>query len=449
MWEEGFQSMKLRQLYPLADLLGQHQLWSWISFDVANQSFTLIINTLLFPIFFSEVVVQDPSKDDRIWALTYGSSMLLCALLSPIAGAMAAERAWQKRLLLGSGLGCALLTCGFSWIQPGQIALAILLYIPANFLFAIGENFLATFLPSLTSEQKVGRVSGFSWACAYAAALLLLVITAGLMTLLNRMHPEQWRPFFAFAGIWFLVFTVPTALWLHEPSVDASPSSNSWLLRSGFVRLMETLQEVSRYRDLAILFLASLFYATGMSVVIFFASKLAVEYGFSQVGLVLFVAVITVSGIIGTLVTTLYQDRVGHRRSSLWLLGLWVLATSIFAVYAHGYEVHRVNGATTPYPTWPLWGIGNLLGFGLGSLGSANRAFVAYLTPRGKAAEAFGLWGMVFKLAAVMTYPFAWIKDVRGTPAALIFLTLLLVVGWGLTLLISETRGRKAIESSM
>ena len=76
---------------------GQRQIWSWISFDVANQSFTLIINTLLFSIFFSEVVVRDPAIDDRLWALTYGSSMLLCALLSPVAGAMADERAWKRR----------------------------------------------------------------------------------------------------------------------------------------------------------------------------------------------------------------------------------------------------------------------------------------------------------------------------------------------------------------
>jgi hypothetical protein len=37
--------------------------------------------------------------------------------------------------------------------------------------------------------------------------------------------------------------------------------------------------------------------------------------------------------------------------------------------------------------------IGNLLGFGLGSLGSANRAFVGYLAPPSRAAEMFGYGG--------------------------------------------------------
>ena len=78
------------------DFPQQRQLWSWISFDVANQSFTLLINTLLFPIFFSKMVVRNDAIDDRIWALTYGSSMLLTALLSPLAGAAADERAGKS-----------------------------------------------------------------------------------------------------------------------------------------------------------------------------------------------------------------------------------------------------------------------------------------------------------------------------------------------------------------
>ena len=41
-------------LYPLKGLPQQRQIWSWISYDVANQSFTLIVNTLLFSVFFTD-----------------------------------------------------------------------------------------------------------------------------------------------------------------------------------------------------------------------------------------------------------------------------------------------------------------------------------------------------------------------------------------------------------
>ncbi len=439
---------KLRRLYPLAGLPQQGQLWSWISFDVANQSFTLIINTLLFSIFFSQVVVQDDRLDDRLWALTYGSSMLLCALLSPIAGAMADERAWKKSCLIGTGVLCAVFTCGLALIQPGQIWLAVLLYVPANFAFSIGENFLASFLPGLARPDQVGRVSGFSWACAYLAALLLLVITAAAMLAAKRGAPDQWRPFFVFAGVWFLVLSMPTLLWLREPEPPQPTHAGRNLLTIGFIRLAESIRQTAQFRDLAILLAASLFFATGMSVVIFFASKLAAEYGFTQVNLVLFIAVITISGIVGTVLPTLYQDRIGHRRSTLFFLGIWVLTALAFAGYAFLQDRHRQLPGAPPYPTWPLWVIGNLMGFGLGSLGSANRAFVAYLAPAHRSAEVFGMWGLVYKLAAIMTFPFAWIKDTSGTPYALLVLAGFLAAGFFLTWFVDEVRGHAAAESA-
>jgi UMF1 family MFS transporter len=96
------------------------------------------------------------------------------------------------------------------------------------------------------------------------------------------------------------------------------------------------------------------------------------------------------------------------------------------------------------FPVWPLWLIGNLLGFGLGSLGSANRAFVSYLTPTGREAETFGIWGLVWKITAITTFPFAWVKDVLGTTEALLVLAAFVAVGIVLSIFINEKRGALA-----
>lgn len=430
----------MKSLYPLRGLPDQRQLWSWISYDVANQSFTLIINTLLFSIFFSKVVVRDDAIDDRVWALTYGVSMLLTAALSPIVGAMADQRRWKKAGLLTTGFICGILTCALAFIQPGQIWLAVAIYIPANLCFSLGENYLAAFLPHLAKPNELGRVSGFSWACAYSAAFLLLVITAAAMILLKLKNPEQWRPFFVFAGLWFLALSIPTLLGLREPSAAASREPGN-LIAVAFRRLGTSIRETARFRDLALLMLASLFYGTGMSVVVFFASKLAAEYGFGQEQLVIFVGVITISGILGTALPTVLQDRIGHRLSTVILLVIWIASVAVFASYAY-LRAHAPDPAN--YANWPMWLVGNLLGFGLGSLGTANRAFVGYLTPASRSAEVFGVWGLVFKLAAVLTFPFAWAKDTLGTPAALLVLIGFMVVGLLLTLMVNERRGAAA-----
>ena len=429
------------RFYPLAGMPRQKQLWGWISFDIANQSFTLIINTLLFAIFFSQIVVRDSTIDDRVWALTFGTSMLLTALASPIAGALVDRKGWKKRFLIGSGLSCGILTCLLGTVQPGQVVWAVALYIPANFFYSIGENFLASFLPVVAPPKAIGRVSGFSWGCAYFAAILLLISTAAIMQTQGLMDPTTWRPFFVFAGLWFLCFTVPTLLFLPEPP-PTEEAGGGGAVKSGFSALWESLAHTLQFRDLSVLLGASLLYGTAMSTIVFFAGKIAAEYGFTEVKLVLFVAVITFSGVFGTLLPMLFQDKIGHRKTTLILLSVWLVSTLLFAAYAAYYE--HMSGQI---PTWPLWIIGNLLGFGLGSLGSANRAFVGYLAPEGHEGAVFGLWGLTFKISDIMTFPFAYVRDTMGTPASLLLLASLVVVGIIATLMVNEKRGRERAEA--
>lgn len=427
-------------IYPLATIPNQRQIWSWISYDVANQSFTLLINTLLFSVFFAEVVVTEPARSSTLWAITYAVSMALTVIASPVAGTIADARAWKKPALMLTGVLCAALTCALAFIKPGQLWLAMLLYIPANFAFSIGENFLASFLPELADRRHFGRVSGFSWGVAYAAALLILILAALAMSTLNLANPNQWRPFFVFAGLWFFLFMIPTALFLRErPLPQGSPRIN--VFTAGFSRLARSIADTRKFRDLAVLLIASLFYGTGMSVVIFFASLIAKEFGFTGPQLVVFVGVITISGIVGTLVPTILQDRIGHKRSTVLLLLVWIAAALVLALYAY-LRAHAPDPAN--YPNWPMWAIGNALGFGLGSLGSANRAFVGFLAPADRSAEVFGLWGMVFKLAAILTIPFAIVRDKLGTPASLLVLAGFLVAGLLITLFVDEHRGARA-----
>lgn len=434
----------LRRVNPLRELPNQGQIWSWISYDVANQSFTLLINTLLFSVFFTKVVVNDPTRDDMLWSLTYSISMLLTVIASPFVGAMADSRSWKKIGLMVTGFGCALLTCALGLIPPDGLWIAVLLYIPANFCFSIGENFLASFLPQLADRERFGLLSGVSWAIAYGAALLLLIATAAAMIVFNLRTPDEWRPFFVFAGLWFALFSIPTLMFLREaPPAGGTAPGNPLIV--GIQRLRQTVREVGRFRDLAMLLVASVFYGTAMSVVIFFASILAREFGFSDVDLVIFTGVITVSGILGTLGPAFYQDRFGHRRTTVVLLLLW-LVTSL-ALAGVSWLYHRAPDPSQ-FPRWPIWIIGNLLGLGLGSLGSANRAFVGYLTPPERSAEFFGLWGLVFKLAAIGTIPFAVAKDLIGTTASCLVLAAFVVAGLGLTLLVDERRGAEAARRS-
>ena len=74
-------------------------------------------------------------------------------------------------------------------------------------------------------------------------------------------------------------------------------------------------------------------------------------------------------------------------------------------------------------------------------LGAEGQSIANHLAKR---AEFFGLWGLIFKLAAVITLPFGWAKDAWGTPAALWVLLGFILIGFILTLFINEQRGLAA-----
>ncbi len=410
--------MSLRRLNPFAGLDNPRVVWAWGMYDLANQSFTLIINTMLFAVFFKEVVVNDPERDDTLWSATVAISMLLVVIVSPLAGAMADVTGRKKFLLLATGLACALLTCALGLIPPGGLLIAMALYIPANFCFALGENFLASYLPIIAKPEQTGRVSGIGWTMGYAGALILLLLTAGAMLAFDLEQPNEQRPLLVFAGVWFLVMATPTALFV--PSEPAPPRDVSRsVLREASRRVIGSLRDIAPRRDLALFFLAFLVYAIGVQTVIFFAGVLARDFGIEGAGLALFLLQLTVTAGVGAVVPMLYQDRLGHKNTVLAFLAIWIAA---------GLSLAWLAGPGQQQ-TWGIWIVGNLLGFGLGGIGTAGRALVGVMTPAHRAAESFGFWGLVYKLAGVCVLGFGLMKDQLGAAPALLGLSACFVVG--------------------
>lgn len=74
--------MNLRRLNPFAGLPNPKEVWAWGMYDLANQSFTLLIITLLFPIYLKKIVIAQGSSDpallaagDAVWARAQGESL--------------------------------------------------------------------------------------------------------------------------------------------------------------------------------------------------------------------------------------------------------------------------------------------------------------------------------------------------------------------------------------
>lgn len=439
---------------PFRSLPNPREVWAWGMFDLANQSFTLLINTLLFSVFFKTYLFEGERFANTLWSALVSASMLLVVVLGPIVGVWADTRARKKIAMLTSAGACVACTAALALLPSAQsvglgvaIALAAAVYVPANFSFNIGENLLASFLPEVSTRTTLGRVSAIGWTMGYIGALVLLVITALAMLLFDIGATGAWRPLFVFASLWFACMAIPTALFLREKAVPRASAEGVHPVSDALRATRRSLASAMRFKDLRQLLLAFLVYAFGVQTVIFFASIIATDdFGFTTTKLVLFVLQVTVTAGIGAIGAGLVQDRIGHVNTILGFLCVWVFTALGLTVVAH----LRASAADpSAIPEWTVWLVGNGIGLGIGGIGTATRACVGLFTPRHRSAEFFALWGFAYKLAGA-TGPliFGVVRDAFGSVASLIALSCFFIVGAGLLAPVRQRRGHDRAEEA-
>src|SRR5690606_32302240 len=104
---------------------------------------------------------------------------LIVMFTIPAMGAWADRHAAKKRLLMFTTAGCVLFTAALALVQPGAVALAVLLIVLSNLCFAWGESLIASFLPELARPEAMGRVSGWGWSLGYVGGMLTLGLSLG------------------------------------------------------------------------------------------------------------------------------------------------------------------------------------------------------------------------------------------------------------------------------
>src|SRR5918996_3697421 len=157
-------------------LPNKREILSWCFFDFANSAFTTIIITIVYSVYFRNIIAAGRTDGDRLWAIGNTVSQTLVLLSAPLLGAIADYSAAKKKFLFFSYLLCVIFTALLTFTGPGQIVFALSIFIVANFAFSSGENFIASFLPEISKPEDMGKISGFGWALGYIGGLTSLLL---------------------------------------------------------------------------------------------------------------------------------------------------------------------------------------------------------------------------------------------------------------------------------
>jgi UMF1 family MFS transporter len=253
----------------------------------------------------------------------------------------------------------------------------------------------------------------------YAGALaILLLVLLVLPDASASGYFSAVRSTFIMAAAFFLLFSLPLFLFVHEPPLTA-PRPPA-LLRTGFRRSFQTLRALFVEREFPSLgrfLLSFFFYNDGILTVIAFAAIFAGKtLGMSDAEIIAFFAIVQTSAIVGSVVFGFVTDRLGPKRTITITLVLWL------GIAIGGAAVTTVTA---------FYVVALAAGIAIGSSQSASRSLMALLTPPHREAEFFGFYdGLCGKASAVVGPLFyGAVSSLAGQRIAALSIGLFFLVG--------------------
>ena len=368
------------------------KVFSWLLFDFANTSFSVMMVTFVFPLYFKNVICNGEPSGDAFWGFSVSLSMLLVALISPVLGAAADFSGKRKRFLFFFTIISIVATALLSFMGSGMAVAAVVLFIFANIGFEGGLVFYDSYLKEITSDKSVGRVSGYGFAMGYLGALAILLLVRPLLSkgiVLDNASNVQMS--FLVAALFFALFSAPLFLVLRDKKKGESAAISYAAIRRSIMEVKFTVQHIMSYPDLARFLLAYFFYNDAILTVIAFSSIYAQNtLGFTTGELITFFMLVQTTAISGSVIFGFVTDKIGPKKTIVITLMIW-FAVIFAAIFADSKELFFYTGM--------------LAGMSMGSSQAASRSMMTRLTPSEHVTEFFGFYDGTFGKASAVVGP--------------------------------------------
>lgn len=377
------------------------KIFVWTLYDFANTSYSIVVVTFIFAVYFKEVVAQKMPIGDLFWSLGISISMILTGIISPVLGAIADYSAGKKRFLLFFTLLCIIPTSLLYFTNEGDVVLALILFIFANIGFEASLVFYDSFLPEITSPKTYGRVSGYGFAMGYLGSLAVLALAFPFI------ESGKIKETFPLAAFFFLIFAIPIFFLLNDTRRKTNDDIS--FIKIGLSRVWNTIEHLKGYKNLALFLLAFFFYIEGVNTVIFFAGNYAsTTLKFSMLELILFFIIVQTTAIFGSILFGIISDSIGQKRSIIISLAIWIFTILIAYLTSdiNSFLVQYLSEFTNYTPNQIMvkcfYFVGLLAGSVMGATQSTSRSLMTKLTPQSKKTEFFGFYSLFGKSSAVV-----------------------------------------------
>ncbi len=364
----------------------------WALYDWGCTAFATTVLAGFFPTFFRQFwsVGADPTLTTFRLGMANGAAGLAIALLSPVLGAIADRGGHRKHFLLVWALLGIGATTGLFFVGQGQWGVAAVLFTLGTLGFNGGLVFSDSLLLDVAEPKDFDRVSALGYALGYLGGGLLftvnlmMVVKPAWFGLAGAAEAVRWS--FLSVALWWLVFSVPLALFVRERGGNRRIGAMA-AISEGFKELRGTLSRVRAYRGMFTFLIAYWLYIDGVNTIIKMAIDYGMALGFDSKALLGALLLVQFVAFPAALLFGRLGERFGPRRAVL--AGL-VIYTGV-SVWAYFLDTVA-----------EFFAMAVVVGLVQGGVQSLSRSFFGRLVPVGKAAEFFGFYNMVGKFGTVI-----------------------------------------------
>lgn len=423
---------------PLLERLGlsRPELRAWVAYDWANSVFMTSV-VQVFQVYFASVAAKglDKAQTSGRFYLATAVASTIVALMGPFIGALADTSGLRKRIMGAFiGLGVAA-TIGISFVGEGQWQAGLFWYALANVGIAVSFILYDSLLPHVARPDEVDLVSSAGYALGYLSGGLVLGLNLAWIA-----SPSTWgfadaasatRASFAFAALWWAVFSIPLFRSVPEPPASGEGRSLAFsaALRGTWNSLKSTFRHLQLYREAFLMLIAFLIYNDGVNTVIKVGATYGTEMGIPQGKLLLAILAVQFIGLPCAYFYSRLASRFGTRHA------IYLALATYLAICLVGYFMTE---------TWHFFVLAGLIGTAQGGAQALSRSLFASLIPKEKSSEFFGFYGVGERFAGILgpSLFYVMVTLTGSSRSAILGLAVFFIVGAWILSRVDVDRGR-------
>jgi UMF1 family MFS transporter len=357
--------------------------WAWYLYDFGNSAYAAVVLLAVYAAYFKQTVVGG-AEGSRLWGIALATAMVAVALTSPLLGAVADYAGRKKRFLLLFTALAVGATAALFFVQKGDVALGMGLFILAEFGYRSAQVFYNALLPDIAHPEEIASISGNGWAIGSAGGILCLLVILPLIILFPGA--EMIRLSMVITAGFYALAALPIFLWLPERREARSLPAGQNYLSIALARLRRTLQRARNLREFLTFIASYMVYNGGVLMALNFASIIgAVLFGMVQRDLILFVIMVNITNVFGAWAFGRLAGRIGSKQALIGSLAMMVavivamfLAQTVLAFFI----------------------VGAFAGFAMAGIQSLSRTIVSMLSPERQSTEFYGFFAVAGQSSA-------------------------------------------------